>query len=71
MADVSTDFVSLNAARATPELIRKLHARGKKAHVWTVNTEEAMLLMIERVASLKNCVRGAGCSWGSRSGSGS
>lgn len=47
---VSTDFVSLNAAHATPSLIRKLHARGKSAHVWTINTPEAILLMIERGA---------------------
>jgi glycerophosphoryl diester phosphodiesterase len=43
-----TDFVSLNAARATAALIDKARAAGKQVHVWTVNTPEAMLRMIER-----------------------
>lgn len=43
-------FASLNAAQATPVLIRRLHARDRQVHVWTVNTAEAMLAMIERGA---------------------
>lgn len=43
-----TDFVSLNAARATVALIDQARAAGKQVHVWTVNTPEAMLRMIER-----------------------
>lgn len=42
------DFVSLNAAQATPSLIRRAHAAGKEVHVWTVNQPELMLRMIER-----------------------
>jgi glycerophosphoryl diester phosphodiesterase len=42
------DFLSLNAARATPSLIRRAHAAGKEVHVWTVNEPELMLRMIER-----------------------
>jgi glycerophosphoryl diester phosphodiesterase len=43
-----TDFVSLNAARATVALVDQARAAGKQVHVWTVNTPEAMLRMIER-----------------------
>jgi glycerophosphoryl diester phosphodiesterase len=43
-----SDFLSLNAARATPELIRRAHAAGKAVHVWTVNQAEPMLRLIER-----------------------
>jgi glycerophosphoryl diester phosphodiesterase len=42
------DFLSLNAARATPSLLRQAHAAGKDVHVWTVNSPEVMLRMIER-----------------------
>lgn len=42
------DFVSLNMARATASLVRRAHDAGKDVHVWTVNTPDAMLAMIER-----------------------
>jgi glycerophosphoryl diester phosphodiesterase len=42
------DFLSLNAAKATVSMVRRAHAAGKKVHVWTVNTPDAMLRMIER-----------------------
>jgi glycerophosphoryl diester phosphodiesterase len=42
------DFLSLNAARATPLLIRRARAAGKQVHVWTVNDPDVMLRMIER-----------------------
>jgi glycerophosphoryl diester phosphodiesterase len=44
------DFLSLNSARATPEVLRRAHAAGKSVHVWTVNTPEGMLRMVERGA---------------------
>jgi glycerophosphoryl diester phosphodiesterase len=45
-----TDFLSLNSARATVQVIRRAHAVGKEVHVWTVNRAEVMLRMIERGA---------------------
>ena len=42
------DFLSLNAAQATSSLIRRAHAAGKDVHVWTVNTPDVMMRMIER-----------------------
>ena len=45
-----TDFLSLNSARATAEVIRRAHAAGKEVHVWTVDRAEVMLRMIERGA---------------------
>lgn len=43
-----TDFVSLNSAKATADLVRRARAAGKDVHVWTVNKPEVMLRMIER-----------------------
>jgi glycerophosphoryl diester phosphodiesterase len=48
VAKTDTDFVSLNAARATAALVGQARAAGKEVHVWTVNTPETMLRMIER-----------------------
>jgi glycerophosphoryl diester phosphodiesterase len=48
VARVDTDFVSLNSAKAKPDLVRRAQAAGKQVHVWTVNAPEAMLRMIER-----------------------
>jgi len=48
VARTEADFLSLNAAQATPSLIRRAHAAGKAVHVWTVNEPEMMLRMIER-----------------------
>jgi len=42
------DFLSLNTARATGRLVREAHRLGKEIHVWTVNTPDAMLRMVER-----------------------
>lgn len=42
------DFLSLSSARATTSLIRRAHAAGKDVHVWTVNTPDVMVRMIER-----------------------
>jgi glycerophosphoryl diester phosphodiesterase len=43
-----TDFLSLNAARATAALVRHAHRAGKRVHVWTVNTPDAMLELAAR-----------------------
>jgi len=45
-----TDFLSLNSARATSDMIRGAHAVGKEVHVWTVDRAEVILRMIERGA---------------------
>jgi glycerophosphoryl diester phosphodiesterase len=50
VARAGTDFLSLNSARAAPDLIRRAHTAGKAVHVWTLNTAEVMLRMIERGA---------------------
>ena len=50
VARAETDFLSLNSARATAEVIRRAHAAGKEVHVWTVDRAEVMLRMIERGA---------------------
>lgn len=48
VARTEADFVSLNSARATTALVRRAHAAGKGVHVWTVNSPEVMVRMIER-----------------------
>jgi glycerophosphoryl diester phosphodiesterase len=42
------DFLSVNAARATAKLVRRAHRAGKRVHVWTVNSPEAMLELATR-----------------------
>ena len=42
------DFLSLNAAHATAALVRRAHRAGKRVHVWTVNTRDAMLELSAR-----------------------
>ncbi len=47
VARADVDFLSLNAARVTPAVLRRARAAGKQVHVWTVNKPDVMLLMIE------------------------
>jgi glycerophosphoryl diester phosphodiesterase len=50
VARAQVDFLSLNSARATAEVIRRAHSQDKAVHVWTVNRSEVMLRMIEQGA---------------------
>jgi glycerophosphoryl diester phosphodiesterase len=50
VARTRADFLSLNSARATPEVIQRAHSAGKAVHVWTVDRAEVMLRMVERGA---------------------
>jgi glycerophosphoryl diester phosphodiesterase len=42
------DFLSLSSAQASASLVRRAHRAGKQVHVWTVNTPEVVVRMIER-----------------------
>ncbi len=45
---LDVDFFSLNASLATPELVDRLHRRGKGVHVWTINDRSGMSSFIDR-----------------------
>jgi glycerophosphoryl diester phosphodiesterase len=42
------DFLALNAAAATPAMIRRAHNRGMRVFVWTVNDPVQMSVMLSR-----------------------
>jgi glycerophosphoryl diester phosphodiesterase len=47
---LDVDFLAVNAAAASPRLIRNAHQRGKKVYVWTINDPVQMSVMISRGA---------------------
>jgi len=44
---MEVDFLSISASRVTPRLVRDVHRRGDKVHVWTVNDLNNAISMIE------------------------
>lgn len=47
LSRMEVDFLSISASRVTPRLVRDVHRRGDKVHVWTVNDLNNVISMIE------------------------
>jgi glycerophosphoryl diester phosphodiesterase len=46
----NVDFLAVSIRNATPDFIRRTHARGKQVYVWTVNDAPTMFEMVSRGA---------------------
>ncbi len=46
----NVDFLAVSIRNATPDFIRRAHARGKQVYVWTVNDAPTMFEMVSRGA---------------------
>jgi glycerophosphoryl diester phosphodiesterase len=46
LSKMEVDFLSISASRVTPRLVRDVHGRGDKVHVWTVNDLNNIISMI-------------------------
>lgn len=42
LGDIKSDYLIMEEREATPLKISEIHSFGKKAYVWTVNTEESI-----------------------------
>jgi glycerophosphoryl diester phosphodiesterase len=47
LSRMKADFLSISAVHTTPRIVKRVHRRGGKVHVWTVNDLSYTLSMIE------------------------